>query len=372
MKVGLLTFHNTVNHGAALQAYALQQVIREMGKDCEIIDYVNDYRKKCDGLIYRIKKEIKNKKIYLIPKICVGNLLLNFRWKRFLKFYKTYIHQTSKHFSTSDQATELNNDFNKFVVGSDQVWNYNLTKNDGAYFLDFVVGDNRKIAYAASFGLADIPADLKDMYTVNLKRIKHLSVRENYGRELVRRLTGRNVELVLDPVFLLSKYKWLSLCKNISKKSKYIFCYTNKLNQWRDFLTQTKFSTKDYEIYKVSILTIKDFIDPKVKINFCISPIEFVEAIANASLVVSASFHCIAMSIILNVPFVAVLTGDQGKDERLLNILRITGLENRILSEKMTVNDINNSINFLDVEIKLKEYKNKSINFLEKAIFDND
>jgi hypothetical protein len=152
------------------------------------------------------------------------------------------------------------------------------------------------------------------------------------------------------------------------KKKKYIFCYTNRPNQWKDFLRQTKFSIKEYEIYKLTSLTIEDFINPKVKINFSISPTKFIEVVANAELVVSASFHCIAMSIILNIPFVAVLTGDRGKDERLLNILRIAGLENRIFNGKMTFDDVSKPINFLRTEEKLEEYRNKSISFLKNAI----
>jgi hypothetical protein len=64
------------------------------------------------------------------------------------------------------------------------------------------------------------------------------------------------------------------------------------------------------------------------------------------------------------------LSGDRGKDERLLNILKIAGLEHRILNKKMNLDDVNRSIDFCQAEAKIKEYRNKSISFLKNAIFD--
>lgn len=38
-KVGLITLHRVVNYGSVLQAYALQEKIKELGYDIETIDY---------------------------------------------------------------------------------------------------------------------------------------------------------------------------------------------------------------------------------------------------------------------------------------------------------------------------------------------
>ena len=100
------------------------------------------------------------------------------------------------------------------------------------------------------------------------------------------------------------------------------------------------------------------------------SPQEFVSVIANADLVVTASFHCIAMSIILNRPFVAILTGDKGKDERPLNILRALQLESRILQPSMTVGEIETPIDWQAVNARIEELKASSKDYLIKAIED--
>ena len=41
MKVGILTFHRAENFGAMLQVFALQQYLRKLKHDVEIIDYRN-------------------------------------------------------------------------------------------------------------------------------------------------------------------------------------------------------------------------------------------------------------------------------------------------------------------------------------------
>ncbi len=364
-----MTFHNALNYGAALQVYASQQAINKLGVDCEIINYVNQYRQDAYSMSNHVKEKLKKKEFKSALKYCVGSLFMNKRRIKFERFYKEKLLITEKSYTSSSELEEINGKYNKFIVGSDQVWNHSNNGKDFAFFLDFVKDYNKKIAYSSSFGLATIPEELKGKYTTNLSQIKHISTRESYGVKLIRDLTRRDAELVLDPVFLLDKKHWESLIEKKRIKEKIIFCYTNRPSQFEDFISQTGFSIDGYKIHKLtSQLKIKDFLDTNVKVAYSISPIKFIETIAKSELVVSASFHCISMAIILNVPFVAVLTGDKGKDERVLNILRITGLEDRILNERMTINDINKPINFHDVEECIDEYRKKSIDYLKNAI----
>jgi hypothetical protein len=372
VKVALMTFHNALNYGAALQVYASQQAIKNLGVNCEIINYVNEHRKNAYSMSYHVKDGFKKGNIKSVLKYSAGSVFMSKRRKKFQHFYANNLNATEKCYKSSSEAEELNSKYDKFIVGSDQVWNYKNNGKDFAYFLNFVDDKNKRIAYSSSFGLANIPKDLKDDYIANLNGIKNLSSRESYGVKLIKELTGREAELVLDPVFLLDKNHWKSLCKKNSNKNdeKYIFFYTNKTSQYKDFISQTNFPIDEYKIHKLTQhLTIKDFLDPQVKVAYSISPMDFIETILNAKLVVTASFHCIAMAIILNVPFVALLTGDQGKDERVLNILKITGLENRILNHNMTAEDVHAPINFSQVEARLEEYRSKSISYLKGAIF---
>ncbi len=371
IRVGLLTFHNALNYGAALQVYASQKILDNMGARCTVIDYVNIRRKTAYDMQYHAKEELKKKNAAAAFKYCAGSIFMKRRRKAFREFYGKNLTCTDRRYASSAQARELNGKFDKFIAGSDQIWNYNNNGKDFAYFLDFIDDDEKKISYASSFGLAEIPEDLKEDYKKNLNRIKHLSAREDYGVKLIKTLTGREAEMVLDPVFLLARENWLSLCKSPVEKTGHIFCYLNRPSQWRNFLARTGYPARGLRIHKMTRhVTFKDFLTPYVKVAYSLSPPEFIESIAGARLVVSASFHCISMAIILNVPFVAILTGDMGKDERLLNILRITGLENRILNERMTADTVDRHIDFKQAEFKLDAYRKKSLAFLQKAIFE--
>lgn len=41
MKIGIITYHNAMNYGAVLQAYALQEWLKKNGCSVEILDYNN-------------------------------------------------------------------------------------------------------------------------------------------------------------------------------------------------------------------------------------------------------------------------------------------------------------------------------------------
>lgn len=373
MKIALLSFHNAANYGAALQAYALQKALLDMGFDNEYINYQNHHRKNSYSMSYHIinslnKKEYKNAVKYLL-----GTPFMTLRKIKFKRFYKNNLIWTTKVFSTSSEASSLNNKYRKFIVGSDQVWNIKNNGGDDAYFLSFVNDDSKKISYSSSFGVSVIPNEYEEVYRKYLSRIKYLSVREQYGVELIKDLTNREAKLVLDPVFLLTKEQWIQLANIKIINKPYIFSYTNKPNQLESFVSSTNYDLKNKYIFKLS-RNIKpgDFIDNRIRVKYTMSPSEFISVIRDAEFIVSASFHCIALSIILNKPFVAILTGNKGKDERLLNILSILGLENRIYSNRMNLKQVEEPINYVMVNKKMKLMINSSLGFLLNAINSDD
>ena len=225
MKVALLTFHNALNYGAALQAYASQKAIQDLGVECEIIDYVNEHRKNAYNMFEHAKENLKKRNIGAFAKYLVGAPFMSSRRKKFVDFYNAKLQCTDRQFTSSEEAKELNGLYDKFIVGSDQVWNYNHNGADFSYLLNFVEDDNLKISYSSSFGVTSIPDELKDEYIKNLSKIKYLSTREEFGVTLIKDLIGRKAELVLDPVFLLDKNQWLSLCNKSNNKEKYVCIY---------------------------------------------------------------------------------------------------------------------------------------------------
>ncbi len=144
IRVGLLTFHNALNYGAALQVYASQKILNDMGAQCTVIDYVNSRRKTAYDMQYHVKKELKKKNAAAAFKYFAGSIFMKRRQKAFRKFYGKHLTCTDQGYASSAQARSLNGKFEKFIAGSDQVWNYNNNGRDFAYFLDFVDDDEKK------------------------------------------------------------------------------------------------------------------------------------------------------------------------------------------------------------------------------------
>lgn len=373
MKIALITFHNAANFGASLQAYALQHALEQMGHENEYINYVNVTRRHQYSMSFLFWDAVKKRQFSSAIKYLVGSPFLILRKNKFNRFYKRYLHVTKEEFRNSKEAARLNPLYDRFIVGSDQVWNPVNNGNDTAFILDFVEDKRKKISYSSSFGLAELDDEMKERYRKCFSSFYALSVREKIGQEIVYDLIGQKPELVLDPVMLLTKADWMDLAKNEKEvNEKYVFTYTNRDQQISSFF-KTGYELNGKKLYKLSRFTRpKDFINPKVRVKYWMSPLEFVKVIENAELVVSASFHCLAMAILLNKPFVAILTGNYGKDERLNNMLRMFNLENRALSEKMTVEDIMRPIDWSLVNSEIDKNREESLQYLRTAIGNDE
>lgn len=373
MKIALISFHNAYNFGAALQAYALQNAIEEMGMDCEYINYVNSSRREEYDMIEQIRREIRKKNYIRMIKLLLGIPFMAGRKRNFDRFYASYLRKTNRIYTTSKEAEKLNEQYDKFIVGSDQVWNPENNGSDCAFLLDFVHDSKKRISYSSSFGIREIPKQLEGLYAENLKEFYRLSVRESVGVSIIKDLCGRDAHLVLDPVFLPDKIVWDIMADKAQKSKKdYVFFYTNAKNQISDFLA-TGYSMDKKELHILSShVTPGDFLNCKRKVKFSMSPGQFLSEVKNAKLVVTASFHCLAFSIIFHKPFVAILTGDKGKDERILNLLRICGLEKRIITDRMTPDIIDETIDYAAVDSRIDKYRVNSKDFLKNALNDEE
>lgn len=371
MKIGLISFHNAANYGAALQAFALERFLEDEGYDCEYIDYQNNRRRRGYDMGFLIKDCLSHGRIKDAIKYSVGAPFLNYRKKHFDEFYKKYVKYSSNTYYSTDSLKETNGMYDCFMTGSDQIWNPEHNGSDLNFLLDFVTDDRRKMSYSSSLSVTHLPSELEEGYCRCLNQMRHLSVREQSGARLIKELTGRDAQVVLDPVFLLKKEHWLSMLHKRMEKDRFVFSYTNRKNQMSRFLSKTGYDMTDKLHYKLSRFTTPlDFINPRVRVKYTMSPLEFLNYINNAELIVSASFHCISFSIILNKPFVCFLTGNEGKDERLKTLLGSFDLMNRVFSDTMTIKDVMEPIDYTRVNRILLDLSQKSKNYLQDSIRD--
>ena len=210
-KIGLLSVHNH-NYGSILQAYALQNVLKYMGFDTKIISYqkTNIFKQAIrlfNFLLLKSFVKLKYKTIYckLFNKKIYQEILVP-REQAFTEFIAENI-SFSRTYRGRAALVEGCNDYDVFVLGSDQVWNPMNLGSD--YFtMSFIKNSKKKITYAPSFGVAVIPEYQRKKTAAYLKRIDCISVREITGQKIVKELTGRIVPIVVDPTILLSRNVW--------------------------------------------------------------------------------------------------------------------------------------------------------------------
>lgn len=218
-KIGIVTINDYNNYGNRLQCYALQRVLEK----CNCIPENLKITKSITA-INIIKKYIKIIMNYKNARISVS------REKRFTEFNNSinfYKEEVKDGIVTPKLKKQLLDDFDNFIVGSDQVWNPNFKSTKDINFLTFAPSQ-LKNSYAASFGIQELSEECKQTYIEKLKDFNNISVREDAGRDIIKNLmTREDVEVLLDPTFLLSAGEWDIVSKRPKqlKAERYILNY---------------------------------------------------------------------------------------------------------------------------------------------------
>lgn len=357
MKVGIVTISDMGNYGNRLQNYALSYTLRKKF-GCRVETLVSSKEKPFENGNYLLW--LKNK---IAKFCCISPAFAEKRWGPSMTRWANFYNWDRKHISTrrfygqSRLPDELQNQYDLFFAGSDQIWNWQFptTKYDD-YFLKFA-RDEQKAAFAASFGVASIPKELEKTYAEGLESFRHLSVREEAGAKLIQTILGRKVPVLADPVMLLTREEWFRVAKRprVDVSKPYVLKYY--LGETDDTIDAWA-KEQGYAIYSL--------LDPSVPELYSAGPGEFLPLISHAALVVSDSFHCIAFSILFRRPFVAYARRDSEGDmtSRLDTLLETFGLQNRwnhLLSSDQY-------LNAPDVEDRLTAERAKSMDFIASAL----
>lgn len=312
-KVGILTFHDADNLGAVLQAYALKSVIeKECGAFAEIVDY------KCKK-ITDTKYVQKGTGIKSFIKYVPMSVYYKIKRRGFKKFRKEQL-GCSKISYNKETVKEIENDYNIFITGSDQVWNPECSGDDSTYVLDFVSNNAKKYSYAASIGNYDI-TKANNEWIKSIEAYSGVSVREKSALEQLKEL-GINAQVHTDPVMLLSREEWETVMSKPLLKEKYVLVYL--------VLPDVNVMKKATEYAKEHNCRI---ISNKKSIEFIMhnSPSEFLAWINNAEYVFTNSFHGTAFSLIFDKPLYADTEMSDGSvNKRVKDLLDTAKSENLI------------------------------------------
>ena len=360
-KIILVTLEGTINYGNRLQHYALQRTISNVG--C-IVDSLMVRPQKPWPLTRRVKHKMKELLAYggaekFKPAVSVSN-----RARKILRFNEQYL----SHMIRIPVAEVRQTDWSGFdfaVTGSDQVWHNWHTKEIpdelSFYYLEFV-DESKRVSYAPSFGFTAFSPEDIEQHRRGLMGMRALSCREREGCELIRELTGRDAQKVLDPTLLLTADEWSEIEKKPSFKlpDRYLlqFFLGDVTAEYRAEINRIA------AVRGLQILNINDKTDPK---HYAIGPDEFVWLVHHADTVCTDSFHASVFSISFTRNLRVFRRRQKGCEDmfgRLHDLLEPLGLRGLVYGEG---DGLSTSLSE-DAKTYLARERDVSLTYLKKSL----
>lgn len=382
MKIGILTYWNSYdNYGQLLQCFALQHYLKELNHDAYLIRYIPPFSTKITSEV-STKERIINK---IIKRIYSHYKFKNTRRiakeNNFDGFRNQFIKQSSKIYFSIQELQNNPPLADVYIAGSDQIWSYIPDyRNAAPWFLDFGEKKTKRIAYAASFGKTQFSNNEEIILKQLLPLLNHISLREKGCINYCHEISGKKINITLDPTLLLDKDKYINIFDLRIKPNKinqqYIFSYFLNIEKEEDIYWKEINNYLERKCLKL-ILSMSNGYIPALKKLGKYKPktmtiIEWLNNIYNSQGVITSSFHGLVFSIILERPFMVMLLPNKYKagNERLLNLLNELDLTDRIyIPNSTTVESILNSpVNWTNVKKKLNKLKDNSISFLKDSL----
>lgn len=366
--IGIVTIDDYINYGNRLQNYALTKLLEAEG--FRVINGIRvntkqDYVICSPGIIKMLAKILVPYRLIkdrITPKPGKRSGLLEQREAGFVEFTNQYTSVLPPVVAPNHRkAMQIFNQYgiDCFVAGSDQVWNP-VFAGLAYEFLTFAP-QNKRLSFAASIGVENVPAEKEKQYKKYFKEMKYISVREQRAVEIIKGLTGRDADLTLDPTLLLEAEQWKEAVKkpDIALENRYICTY---------FLGEVPEAVERFAHEKrLTIYALNSQDSPEL---FTLDPSEFLYIIQNASYILTDSFHAVAFSIKFNKEFYVFDRKQDGVINMFSRIETITkrfGLENRIQNRDRIVEQAQIN-NWNEIEDELAAEKKRSIGKLLEAM----
>lgn len=368
MKIGILTFHASHNFGSNLQNYALQQFLISEGHNVETINLRNDKQKymyhhplhkgRRTPVLWKVLARFLDPKWLIIE--CK-------RWNKFENFLKNHLilSKEYKDWETIKSDLPINN-YDTLVVGGDQIWNTFCYDFDWSYYLPSTIKPIKKIAYCPSYGNS-IPkiqddSSLATKIKEYLEDFDFLSVRETDASNFLHGLLNRDISVVADPTLLVNPSVFLNLIKSPIIKEPYIYYYTPSHTP--------DFETEEIAVELANMLGLKivtsypRFFKKNPMTSVSSGPIEFLNLVKNAQLVVGKSYHLAIFSIIFHKDFITLRCKNEERMESLFKKLNISGRNMESIDDYQNLTDLD----YNEIDKNLLQFKNDSIRFLKDSL----
>lgn len=355
MKIAFITIHIGINVGSNLQAIATSEVLKKAGHDPILINYIPD-RVTYKRFWSNAKQSPKNFMIGVFD-----FMRFHFLKKKFATFQKKYCQITHPIYSHDNFAKALT-DADIYLTGSDQVWNFKHNEGyDGHYFFDGIEG--RKVAYASSIGMDTLTETESLQLRQALSQYEKISVREDKAVSLLKEIDIESVQL-MDPTLMLNREQWSKFITKQIIKEPYMLVYLPyNISDIEEIYKTVRKIARRKSIKVVTFSWTYRPIKYADKTIYYASPGDFLSLMYYADYVVTNSFHGTAFSINLNKQFWVYAPSKYSS--RVGSIIRLLGLDNRLIDEEIDDKSVDNIIDYSLVNQLLDKERERAMEFLK-------
>lgn len=364
MKTGIITYHSAYNFGSVLQAYATQKTLEKLGYEAEIINYRMPSQKE----FYDARPS--GLKGYIKELLYVGRHDDLKKRKTLFENFINHELRLTEEVREPEEAIEQFQKYEVMISGSDQIWNKhsNELKNvDWKYMKPYLLErfTGRKISYASS--IVNMTDSELDVIKKSLLRFETISCREQNASERLKKLLKREISTVCDPTFLIDGEEWKkNFVKEKNAADDYVLIYS-----LGNFKETQKIIREAHNKFKKSKIVVLAPLVPVinfygVQIITAAGPVEFLNYINNAKLVITNSYHGTLFSINLKKQFF-FLDNVNKKDARVTQVLGKLGLQKQIITGIQNIEEISR-VDYRAVKGKLEQYRAESLTYLKNAL----
>ena len=363
MNIKIITLHRVFNYGSVLQTYATEKMFEKHGHKVEIIDYITEIRtlkKQFKITPPTLRQDMLHRSIYFFCKYF--SLILKKR--TFWRFLKKNVNLTRRKYITYNDLVENPPIADVYITGSDQVWNSKYNNGiDRGFYLDFTDSPN-KFAFAASFGMEQIPENELEETKRLLKKYKSITVREDEANVLLDKMKIDNHFVIIDPTLQLRKNDWLKLASKRLIKEKYVLL----MLLYNEDNNATEYARKIADKMNAKLVKISWEMKKPDKVDILFThrnPKDFLSLFNYAEFIVTNSFHGLAFSINFNKEFIVVKRNEF--NSRIDSLLRLTKSESRQFDKNhFSIDILDKKIDYKSINQILEKERKKADKFIEK------
>ena len=311
MRIGVLTFHASINYGSYWQARCLVEGLRARGHDAVLLDH-----RSCTVTSRELRNAFQPELPVRTPRR--HHPALGRKVRAFAEAVATLPLSPPFPLDRPEQA----GDHDAIVIGSDEVWNFAHPWHGGEpIFFGAGLRARRLISYAASIGAHHASHGLDPYWADRLRTFDAISVRDENTHTLVASALGNDPQLVLDPCL-----QFPDSLPAAAPTGDYALLYGHGLPDWfarsvRRWADRT--GTRLISLGYPHALADEDASDA--------GPLDFAALVSGARAVATSFFHGTVFALHYAKPFIAAASPYRR--------FKLEGLTTQLGAERHLIND---------------------------------